>query len=142
MLTGNMCMLDISSPDHVVIQCSLFRDHLDAMFGPEAPGLEWDSEGAYHRDNLEVYYLSYASKPLSLPELTEALYGGWPETKDEGPSRYGPEAASWKRVKEEWTLGDVLAKTDHIVPGIPVFFILSSKTAYKQRFLSGDIALL
>ena len=112
------------------------------MFGPEAPGLEWDAEGAYRRDHLEVYYLSYASKPLTQAELTEVLYGGWPETREEGPARYGPEAASWKRVDERWTLAEVLGKKDHIIPGIPGFFILSSKTSYKQRFLSGDIALL
>lgn len=47
------------------------RDHLDCMFGPEAPALEWDEARDYERSKLEVYYLSHASKPLSLEALTE-----------------------------------------------------------------------
>ncbi|KAL6779418.1 CNS1 [Auxenochlorella protothecoides x Auxenochlorella symbiontica] len=119
-----------------------FRDHLDCMFGPDGPPLDWDVAGDYGRSKLEVYYLSHASKAMPLEALTEALYGGWPEVRDEGPSRYGPNAATWQRVEEGWTLEQALARADHVVPGIPVFFILSSSTPYKARFLSGDIPLL
>ena len=57
--------------------------HLDAMFGPGAPPLQWDSENAYGRDRLEVYYLSHATQPLALGPLTEASGGGF----GKGPAR-------------------------------------------------------
>ena len=46
-------------------------DHLDAMFADEAPPLQWDSEHAYTRNNIEAHYLSYAARPLSIEQLTE-----------------------------------------------------------------------
>ena len=45
--------------------------HLDAMFAPDAPQLPWDVKGAYTRDALELFYLSHATKPLGLDQLTE-----------------------------------------------------------------------
>lgn len=46
-------------------------DHLDAMFADEAAPLQWDSEHAYTRNNIEAHYLSYAAGPLSIEQLTE-----------------------------------------------------------------------
>ncbi len=45
--------------------------HLDAMFGPEAPPLEWDTEGAYTRARVQLFYLAHAARPLGLEDLTE-----------------------------------------------------------------------
>jgi tetratricopeptide (TPR) repeat protein len=123
-------------------ECDAFEAHLDVMFGPKAPPLEWDAHGAYARQHIQVYYLSYAAEPLKREELIEALYGGWPEKKDQGPARYGEKAARWIRVEEGWTLGEVLRREDHVVPGVPVFFVLSAKTPFKESFLEGDIPLL
>ena len=47
------------------------QQHLDAMFAEDAPPLDWDTERQYTRSNLELYYLAYAAKPLSLQQLTE-----------------------------------------------------------------------
>ena len=41
------------------------------MFGPEAPPLEWDTEGAYSRGAIEVYYLSNGAAPLTERQLEE-----------------------------------------------------------------------
>lgn len=71
----------------------------------------------------------------------QALFGSWPEAREEGPQRYGDKAARWVRVEENKTLGELLSSPDMVVPGIPVFFVLSSKTSFKQQFLSGDIPL-
>lgn len=119
-----------------------FRDHLDLMFGPEAPPLEWDARGEYSRDAIEVYYLSHAATPLTKQQLAEVYFGGWPEVSEEGPQRYGPNAAGWVRVSEGWTLRDALAREDHIIPGIPAFFVLAKGSDFRQRFLDGDIPLL
>ena len=41
------------------------------MFGPEAPPLQWDSEGAYTRGRVQLFYLAHAAQPLSLEALSE-----------------------------------------------------------------------
>lgn len=123
-------------------EADAFRDHLDVMFGPEAPPLDWDARGEYSRDAVELYYLSHGATPLSREALAEALHGGWPEARDEGPKRYGPDAAGWVRVREGWALADALGRPDHVVPGIPVFFVLAKGTDFRERFLSEDMPLL
>jgi hypothetical protein len=126
-----------------------FADHLDAMFGPDAPPLEWDSEKQYTRDAIEVYYLAHAAPPLGREDLVEALHGGWPAPRgDEAPQRYGAKAAGWVRVDERWALGEALARRDHVVPGVPAFFVLargapgSEARAFRERFLAGELPLL
>jgi hypothetical protein len=119
-----------------------FAAHLDRMFGPQAPALPWDEANEYSRTAIEVYYLSNAAKPLTLEQLTEALYGGWPSVPEEGPSRYGQQAAGWVRVDEKKTLGETLREQACIVPGIPAFFVLSANTSFKTRFLEGELPLL
>ena len=112
------------------------------MFDSESPPLDWDVDRRYKRNSIELYYLSYAAKPLERAGLVEALYGGWPSVSDDGPLRYGPKAAEWIRLDESLTLGGALQRPDHVVPGIPVFFILARDTPFKNDFLQGDIALL
>lgn len=112
------------------------------MFGPEAPPLEWDARGQYGRGAVQLYYLSHAATPLTREELTEALFGSWPEKEEAGPQRYGPRAAGWVRVREAWTLGQALAREDHVIPGIPVFFVLAAGSDFRERFLEGDLPLL
>ena len=119
-----------------------FAEHLNIMFDSESPPLDWDVDCRYKRNSIELYYLSYAAKPLDRAGLVEALYGGWPSVSDDGPLRYGPKAAEWIRLDESLTLGGALQRPDHVVPGIPVFFILARDTPFKNDFLQGDIALL
>ncbi len=35
--------------------------------------MEWDSEGQYTRERVEVYYLSHSAKPVGEDQLTEVL---------------------------------------------------------------------
>ena len=44
---------------------------MDAMFGPEAPPLDWDRQRLYSRQNIELYYLSHAATPLSKENIVE-----------------------------------------------------------------------
>lgn len=119
-----------------------FRDHLDMMFGPEAPPLEWDEDGIYKRSSVELYYLSNAATQLSEGQLVEAMYGGWPDAQEDEPRRYGAGAAHWERVAESITLADLLALPDLVIPGIPVLFVLAKGTSFRERFLEGELPLL
>lgn len=75
-------------------------DHLDAMFGPDAPPVGWDERNEYTRQRLELYYLSNAGAALSDSQLAEALAGRWPEgVAEAGPKRYGKDAARWVKVR-------------------------------------------
>lgn len=51
------------------------------MFGPGAEPLAWDTENAYTRDRLELYYMSYAATPLSATKLAEVEYFLLKQTK-------------------------------------------------------------
>ncbi|BDA47917.1 Tetratricopeptide repeat protein 4 [Coccomyxa sp. Obi] len=119
-------------------------DHLDAMFSPEAPPLEWDRDHEYTRSRLETYYLSHAAEALASGELAEALHSGWPKSKDEDamPSPYGKHAAKWVRINEEHSLQTILHEPGHVIPGIPVFFVVASGTRYRDAFLSEDRPLM
>ena len=82
------------------------------------------------------------SLPSARTPARQAFFGGWPEVSEEGPQRYGPRAAGWVRVQEGWTLRDALDRPDHVVPGVPVFFVLADGSDFKERFLDGDLPLL
>ena len=53
------------------VEVDSLQQHLDVMFSPDAPPLDWDDEHQYTRDKLELYYLSHAARPLPLEQLTE-----------------------------------------------------------------------
>jgi tetratricopeptide (TPR) repeat protein len=129
-----------ASPDVVeaVPESEALGPHLDAVFAPDAPPLPWDGDSAYTRASVELYYLSHATKPLSLPDLAEALHGGWPDgVVATPPERYGPRAAHWVKVEnvEGESLGALLSRPDMVVPGVPVFFVLAKGTAFRERWL-------
>lgn len=69
------------------------------------------------------------------------MNGQWPEwTKEEAaPSRYGQNASHWMAVQEDCSLQQVLLQPDHIVPGVPLFWVLAKGTAYKERFLAEEL---
>lgn len=85
---------------------------------------------------------SPASPCSTLPPTPQVYFGGWPEVADEGPQRYGPKAAAWVRVQEGWTLRDALARPDHVIPGVPAFFVLARGSDFRERFLEGEMPLL
>lgn len=86
--------------------------------------------------------LSQLQIALTSYRALQVLYGGWPQDlKDVAPQRYGPCASKWCRVKESKLLGELLSQPDYVIPGIPVFFIVSRGTDYRERFLSDEIPL-
>ena len=55
-------------------EADALADHLDAMFAPDAPPLQWDAAGEYTRARLELYYLAHAAAPLGLDALAEVRF--------------------------------------------------------------------
>lgn len=109
------------------------------MFGEGAPPLPWDAAGEYSRRRVELYYLSNAGRPLTHDQLVSAMAGKWPDGVDrdtEGPRRYGPDAAKWQRVEEGRSLRQVLLEPGHVVPGVPLFWVVAQGTDYRDRFLA------
>ncbi|KAI5072408.1 hypothetical protein GOP47_0012514, partial [Adiantum capillus-veneris] len=47
------------------------------------------------------------------------------------------DAQQWIQVLEKSSLHDVLARKDHVIPGIPVFYVLSKGSDFYEEFLSG-----
>ncbi|KAJ9516376.1 hypothetical protein QJQ45_011032 [Haematococcus lacustris] len=112
-------------------------EHLDQMFGGDAPPLEFDQQREYNRASIELRYLSHAGKVLSRAQLVQALKtGSWPEDAEaSGPNRYGANASKWVVCRESWTVRELLSRPDHVVPGVPLLFALAKGSAYRQRFL-------
>lgn len=49
--------------------------------------------------------------------------------------KYGPRTSAMVPVAEEWTFAELLARPDHVMPGIPVLFVVAAGTAFHDRFL-------
>ena len=122
-------------------------DHLDAMFGPDAPPLHWDTAGQYTRDKLDVYYHAnlvpaYSSGQLRrwLAEGTHAS-GAFDDADDRQPpgdkqARHDAPAKRLALIDQHVPLGEALAGEQHVIPGTVVLFVLSRGTEYAQHFLA------
>lgn len=80
---------------------------------------------------------------MNLPGI-QALHSGWPKREDEEamPSPYGKQAAKWVRIAEERSLQTILRQPGHVIPGVPVFFIVASGSNFRDALLSEDRPLL
>jgi len=113
-----------------------FRAHLDVMLGPGAPPAPWDPERRYRPDSVEVYYMANAGKALTEAELAQAFTDGWPEGGEfEEVKRYGKEAVRPVQVDVDKALGATLREAGHVIPGVPMFFVLAKGSEYRDRFL-------
>ena len=74
---------------------------------------------------------------------SQAFYNGWPEQGEEAqPSRYGEKAAKWIKAKESVSLREILLAANHVIPGIPAFFVVAKGTDFRDRFLAQEQSLL
>jgi len=70
----------------------------------------------------------------------QALHGKWPEAQQgAGPRRYGEKAARWVLVEQQKSLKEVLLQPDHVVPGLPLFWVVAKGTDYRKRFLAEEL---
>lgn len=142
---------EVMSSDFIEDFCETdtFSDHLDIMFSESSPPLPWDRDNAYTRDVLELYYEADSGFCLSKREILNYFlegtvasnleeYGGEETdaaTRGSFSSGSGPK---WVKINERRTLHDILKNPDIIVPGIPVFFVVSKKSKFYRDFKSGN----
>ena len=50
--------------------------------------------------------------------------------------RYGDKTATMRRVRQEWTFAELLRQRDHVMPGVPVLWVVVAGSAYETEFLS------
>ncbi|KAM1454468.1 hypothetical protein PS2_003953 [Malus domestica] len=118
------------------------------------PPLSWDQEHNYTRDAIELYYEAGSGVSLSKTEILHCLLEGTPasnvesingEQKDanensNGGSSAGKGSSKWVKVNEKRTLDDVLKEPNFIVPGIPVFYVVSKRSSFHKEFKAGNWA--
>jgi hypothetical protein len=73
-------------------------------------------------------------------QLVDGLHGQWPEPDPQaGPKRYGKSGSHWTAVNESLSLQQVLLQPEHVVPGVPLFWVLARDTEYQARFLAEEL---
>jgi tetratricopeptide (TPR) repeat protein len=98
-----------------------FGDHLQVMF-PPGEFCEWDLDHNYSLDKMEVYAILNQVPPLD-------------KKKDYGKPRK-------VRLKSTTQLKTILQHPEYVVPGIPVFYIISTVGSFKEEFLKKAIESL
>ncbi|XP_071738138.1 uncharacterized protein [Rutidosis leptorrhynchoides] len=148
---------EVMSSDFIEDFCEtdMFSAHLDLMFSDGAAPLPWDKENAYTRDSIELYYEAGSGVCLSKKEIMSNLLQGTvaahvqafadDETDAVKPSpKRAPSVdgrSKWVKVNGRKTLHTVLKEPNFVIPGIPVFFIVSKKSSFYEDFKSGNWSL-
>eukprot|EP00250_Pteridium_aquilinum_P032871 c4855_g1_i1 orf=110-1183(+) len=122
-----------------------FSSHLDIIFGPDAAPPPWDSKHDYTREKVQLFYEASRGPGMSEKQLVCYLLEGKDgpadirdcEDVDLGNNQTEGDSQRWIRVSERSSLHDVLAKKDHVIPGIPVFYVLSKCSGFYEEFVSG-----
>ncbi|KAL2242882.1 UNVERIFIED_CONTAM: Tetratricopeptide repeat protein 4 [Sesamum indicum] len=120
------------------------------MFSESSPPLPWDTKNAYTRDAIELYYEADSGVCLSKKEILSYLLEGTAashlekfgveETDAAHSSVSSGNGPKWIRVNEKRTLHDILKSPNIIIPGIPVFFVVSKKSNFYNDFKHGNWA--
>ncbi|XP_065874500.1 uncharacterized protein [Euphorbia lathyris] len=145
---------EVMSSDFIEDFCEtdMFSAHLDMMFSENSPSLPWDEENQYTREAIEVYYEANSGVRLSnskiLHYLLEGTAGANLESTDEQKNEIegkgnlqGNGSSKWIKMNEKRTLSDVLKQADFIIPGIPVFYVVSKNSSFHIEFKAGNWAI-
>lgn len=140
---------EVMASDFIEDFCEVetFSSHLDIIFGEDAPLLPWDLKHDYTRSTVQLFYKVSAGPSLSRKQVLKYLLEGGndgevvDDSDVEIDGSYECEredaAHSWIKVSETSTLHDVLAKKKYVVPGLPVFYVVSTTSSFYGEFLSG-----
>ncbi|XP_063945493.1 uncharacterized protein LOC108207470 [Daucus carota subsp. sativus] len=148
---------EVMSSDFIEDFCEtdMFSAHLDMMFAEDSPPLPWDRENAYKREAIELYYEAASgvrlSKKDSLRYFLEGTVGSHIESFDDDEKHAdeysvndvnsnGQGRSKWIKVNEKRTLYDVLREPNFLIPGIPVFYVVSAKSSFYKKFKAGKWA--
>jgi len=97
-------------------------NQLDIMFPPnEFP--DWDTYKKYSRASIEAYAILNHVTPLDISKKTDLR-----------PRKV--------RIKETTPFIKVLQHKEYVIPGLPVFYLISSKSIFKSKFLKMSIDAL
>ncbi|KAK4436823.1 Tetratricopeptide repeat protein 4 [Sesamum alatum] len=128
-----------------VMSSDIIEDFCETDISPPLP---WDSENAYIRDAIELYYEADSGICLSKKEILSYLLEGTAashlekfgveETDAARSSVSSGNGPKWVRVNEKKTLHDILKNPNIIVPGIPVFFVVSKMSSFYKDFKHGN----
>ncbi|KAM3731212.1 hypothetical protein ACB098_12G145600 [Castanea mollissima] len=143
---------EVMSSDFIEDFCEtdMFSAHLDMMFSDTCPPLPWDKESNYTRESIELYYEAGSGVCLSKSKLLRYLLEGTAASHvesidvDEKDATEGlnhgispGEGSKWVKVGEKRTLHDVLKEPNFIIPGIPVFYVVSKRSSFYKEFKAG-----
>ncbi|XP_057964073.1 uncharacterized protein LOC131155152 [Malania oleifera] len=147
---------EVMSSDFIGDFCEtdMFSVHLHMMFSESCPPLQWDKENAYTREAVELYYEAGSGDCLSKTDLLGSLLEGTAGSQVENIgseekdaidcSNHGIPAGKvstkWVKVCERRTLHDVLKEPNFVIPGIPVFYVVSKRTSFYKDFRAGKWA--
>ncbi|KAJ0966546.1 hypothetical protein J5N97_023463 [Dioscorea zingiberensis] len=115
-----------------------------------SPPLEWDKKHEYTRDAVELYYQAGIGALMSKKEVLRHLLEGTVASEalceedndaEQSPQTFiSPRSGKWIKVNEKKTLHDVLHQPDYVIPGIPVFFVVSNRSKFYKDFTAGKWA--
>uniref|UniRef100_A0A2C9UNS7 Uncharacterized protein n=1 Tax=Manihot esculenta TaxID=3983 RepID=A0A2C9UNS7_MANES len=114
------------------------------------PPLPWDTENNYTREAVELYYEAGSTACLSKSKILHYLLEGTVganaeivgEEKDTNEdSIEGTGSSKWVEVNEKKTLHEVLKERNFVIPGIPVFYVVSRNSNFYRKFKAGKWAL-
>ncbi|KAI4338986.1 hypothetical protein MLD38_023979 [Melastoma candidum] len=144
---------EVMSSDFIEDFCEtdMFAAHLNMMFSEGSLPLPWDEQNNYNRDAIELYYEADSGTCLSKGSLlkfflegtagSKADIGNVDETIGEDssntPVSSGNGTRRWVKVDEKRALSQVLADPRYVIPGIPVFFVVSKKSDFYKVFKTG-----
>ncbi|KAL3631723.1 hypothetical protein CASFOL_024707 [Castilleja foliolosa] len=148
---------EVMSSDFIEDFCEIdsFSVHLDMnlenIFSDDSAPLPWDTKNVYTHDALELYYEADSGVCLSKKEILSYLLQGTAASHLEKYSGDETDAAAhrslssgnrpkWVKVNERRTLNDILRNPDIVVPGIPVFYVVSKRSSFYKDFKSGNWA--
>ncbi|KAK7267469.1 hypothetical protein RIF29_20143 [Crotalaria pallida] len=140
---------EVMSSDFIEDFCETDMFSLSHIFAEDQP-LPWDVENNYKREFIELYYEAGSGLVLSKERLLHCLLEGTAasgelriddEEKDPVDNfKHSMGSPKWINVNERRTLHDVLKEPNFIIPGIPVFYVVSKRSSFYMKFKAGKWA--
>uniref|UniRef100_A0A1S3BHV4 Cns1/TTC4 wheel domain-containing protein n=1 Tax=Cucumis melo TaxID=3656 RepID=A0A1S3BHV4_CUCME len=144
---------EVMSSDFIEDFCEvdMFSAHLDMMFAEGCPPLPWDAENKYTREAVELYYETGSGICLSKERILRNFLEGTAASNAQSIALDEKDAvedsnhttsankgsSKWIKVHERRTLHNVLKEPNYIIPGIPVFYLVSRNSKFYKDFKAG-----
>ncbi|KAK7277466.1 hypothetical protein RJT34_22479 [Clitoria ternatea] len=119
---------------------------LSNVFADDQP-LSWDVKNNYKREFIELYYEAGSGPCLSKEKLLHCLLEGTAASHREAVGDAAKDAVEdfkqqmgsprWIKVNERRTLHDVLKEPNLVICGIPVFYVVSKRSSFYEKFKAG-----